>query len=232
MHAAPASPPPPGGLPPHAAALLAGLAAKTAAVGIIGLGYVGLPLAVTVHAAGLPVIAYDADAAKVGALSAGRSYIRHIPEETVAALARSPRFTPTARLADLSAAAVVVLCLPTPVGGHNEPDMSYVAGAAAALRGVLAEGALVVLESTTYPGATDEELAAILTDDRSGGGGWGGGGGGGGGRGRPQNPRRPPWPLAGGGRGGGGGSLRDHRACWTAPSRPRRQRRGWRTRRQ
>lgn len=169
MHAAPSSPPPPGGLPPHAAALLAGLAAKTAAVGIIGLGYVGLPLAVTVHAAGLPVIAYDADAAKVGALSAGRSYIRHIPEETVAALARSPRFTPTARLADLAAAAVVVLCLPTPVGGHNEPDMSYVAGAAAALRGVLAEGALVVLESTTYPGATDEELAAILTDDRSGG---------------------------------------------------------------
>lgn len=204
MHAAPSSPPPPGGLPPHAAALLAGLAAKTAAVGIIGLGYVGLPLAVTVHAAGLPVIAYDADAAKVGALSAGRSYIRHIPEETVAALARSPRFTPTARLADLAAAAVVVLCLPTPVGGHNEPDMSYVAGAAAALRGVLAEGALVVLESTTYPGATDEELAAILTDDRSGGGAGEAGEAVGGGGGGPKTPAGRRGRSPGGAEGGGG----------------------------
>lgn len=176
--AAAPSPPPataPGDLPPHAASLLAGLASKTAAIGIVGLGYVGLPLAVTVHAAGLPVIAYDADSAKVAALRAGRSYIRHIHGETVAALAVSSRFTATASMADLSAAAVVVLCLPTPVGGHNEPDMSYVAGAAAALRGVLAEGSLVVLESTTYPGATDEELVAILTDDRSGGGGETGG---------------------------------------------------------
>jgi len=164
-----ASDPPPADTPPHAAALLSGLADKTAAIGIIGLGYVGLPLAVTVHAAGLPVLAYDADASKIEALAAGRSYIRHIPSETVAALAASPRFTPTATLDDLSAAAVVVLCLPTPVGGHNEPDMSYVVGAARALRGVLADGALVVLESTTYPGATDEELAAILTGDRGGG---------------------------------------------------------------
>ncbi|GAB0489313.1 hypothetical protein MMPV_000530 [Pyropia vietnamensis] len=171
LPAAAAVPAAPGGLPRHAAALLASLADKTVAVGIIGLGYVGLPLAVTTHAAGLRVIAYDADASKVEALRAGRSYIRHIPGHTTASLAASPRFTPTSSLADLTAAAVVVLCLPTPVGGHNEPDMSYVTGAAAALRGVLAEGALVVLESTTYPGATDEELVSILTDDRSGEGG-------------------------------------------------------------
>jgi UDP-N-acetyl-D-glucosamine dehydrogenase len=147
---------------PAAAALRKRIGERTAVIGVIGLGYVGLPLARTFHAAGCTVLGYDTDEAKVEGLRAGKSYIRHVPSASIAALASSPRFTASSSFGDLAACGVVVICLPTPVGPHNEPDMSYVTSTVSALAGLLRGGALVVLESTTYPGATDTDLVDIL----------------------------------------------------------------------
>lgn len=138
---------------------------KTATVGVVGLGYVGLPLAHTLHNAGFPVVAFDTDTNKIEALARGESYIRHIPIDNTQALAVSTRFSPTTTFAALCACHVVIICLPTPVGPHDEPDMSYVFSTAKSLAPILRSGALVILESTTYPGATDTELAQILSRD-------------------------------------------------------------------
>jgi len=136
---------------------------KNATIGVVGLGYVGLPLAHTLHNAGFPVVGYDTDTQKVEALARGESYIRHIPIENTQSLSVSTRFSPTTTFAALCACHVVIICLPTPVGAHDEPDMSYVFSTAKSLAPILRSGALVILESTTYPGATDTELAQILS---------------------------------------------------------------------
>lgn len=136
---------------------------KKATVGVVGLGYVGLPLAHTLHAAGFPVVGFDTDTRKVEALARGESYIRHIPTEYTEALSTSTRFTPTTTFPALCACHVVMICLPTPVGSHDEPDMSYVFSTVQSLAPILRSGSLVILESTTYPGATDTELAQMLS---------------------------------------------------------------------
>lgn len=136
---------------------------KKATIGVVGLGYVGLPLAHTLHSAGFPVVGFDTDTRKVEALARGESYIRHIPANHVEALSTSTRFTPTTTFPALCACHVVLICLPTPVGSHDEPDMSYVFSTVRALAPILRSGSLVILESTTYPGATDTELAQILS---------------------------------------------------------------------
>jgi UDP-N-acetyl-D-glucosamine dehydrogenase len=148
-----------------AAQLRARLVARTARVGVLGLGYVGLPLARALHRAGYAaVVGYDVDRDKIDLLRRGRSYIRHIPTADVAQLAQSDRFRASDRFEDLAACDVLVICLPTPVGPHNEPDMSYVETAARQIADrLLRPGVLVVLESTTYPGATDTDLVRILS---------------------------------------------------------------------
>jgi UDP-N-acetyl-D-glucosamine dehydrogenase len=129
-------------------------------IGIVGLGYVGLPLAVAFAEAGHEVAGVDAVAAKVEALNAGRSYVEDIPDATLGALGgRLQASDDYASLADCDA---VVICVPTPLTDSREPDLTYLTEAAAKLAGVLRAGQLVVLESTTYPGTTRERLAPLL----------------------------------------------------------------------
>lgn len=132
-------------------------------VGIIGLGYVGLPLAVAFGEAGRPVIGLDSDAEKVAAINRGESYIEDIPSEVLSSLPVPVRAT--ADYAELAACEAVIICVPTPLTGSREPDLSYLESAAGNLAEVLQPGQVVVLESTTYPGTTRDLLAALLETD-------------------------------------------------------------------
>jgi UDP-N-acetyl-D-glucosamine dehydrogenase len=131
-------------------------------IGIIGLGYVGLPLAVAFAEAGHDVVALDADSRKIESLERGESYIEDIPSAALAPLGE--RLLPTSRHADLASCDAVIICVPTPLTGSREPDLSYLLEAGKALSQVLQAGQLVVLESTTYPGTTRERLAPILEE--------------------------------------------------------------------
>ncbi|WP_193171962.1 nucleotide sugar dehydrogenase [Nisaea nitritireducens] len=135
---------------------------KSARIGVIGLGYVGLPLALACLKAGFRVIGYDIDGAKIAALTAERSYLPHIPVDGLGAQIAAGDFLATAEIADLGDADAVLICVPTPLTPERDPDLRYVRDTAAALAPVLKPGALVVLESTTYPGTTDEVLRPIL----------------------------------------------------------------------
>lgn len=131
-------------------------------VGIIGLGYVGLPLAVAFAEADHEVVGLDADPRKVESLGEGRSYIEDISSETVQAV--SERFHATGRYADLASCHAVVICVPTPLTSSREPDLSYLVDSARSLSAVLQPEQLVVLESTTYPGTTRERLRPLLEE--------------------------------------------------------------------
>jgi UDP-N-acetyl-D-glucosamine dehydrogenase len=130
-------------------------------LGIIGLGYVGLPLALAFAEAGNEVVGLDTDAAKLADLEAGRSYIEDVDDTELQALA--PRLHPTADYADLEDCEAVIVCVPTPLSSSREPDLSYLREAAAALAEHLQPDQLIVLESTSYPGTTREELLPALT---------------------------------------------------------------------
>ncbi|MDP1847194.1 MAG: nucleotide sugar dehydrogenase [Solirubrobacteraceae bacterium] len=132
------------------------------AVGVIGMGYVGLPLAVAFAAEGHDVIAVDIDRRKVDALRAGRSYIEDVADEALAAVA--PRIEATTHFAELVRCDAILICVPTPLTANREPDLGPLVGASRALAEVLQAGQLVVLESTTYPGTTRERLAPILAE--------------------------------------------------------------------
>src|SRR6478735_7899268 len=133
-------------------------------IGIVGLGYVGLPLAVAFAEAGHEVTGLDLDPAKVEALDAGRSYVEDVPDSALAPLGE--RLRASGDYADLSSCEAAIVCVPTPLTSSREPDLTYLLDAANALSGVLRSGQLVVLESTTYPGTTREQLTPIL--ERSG----------------------------------------------------------------
>ena len=135
-------------------------------VGIVGLGYVGLPLAVTFAEAGVAVLGLDAIQGKVDTINGGRSYIEDVPSERLAPLVEAGTVRATTSWDELRAVEAIIICLPTPLTEHREPDLSAVLGAAESLAGRLRPGHLVVLESTTYPGTTREELAPVL--ERSG----------------------------------------------------------------
>jgi UDP-N-acetyl-D-glucosamine dehydrogenase len=131
-------------------------------IGIIGLGYVGLPLALAFAAEGRDVVAVDVDRRKVESLRAGRSYIEDVSD---AALARAlPRIAATTRFSALGGCDTVLICVPTPLSVNREPDLGPLIAAARSLAEVLRAGQLVVLESTTYPGTTRERLAPILAE--------------------------------------------------------------------
>jgi len=137
-------------------------AASGGSVGIIGLGYVGLPLAVEFAEAGHNVVALDADGSKVAAIEASHSYIEDIPSERLAAV--RDRLHPTTRYAALAQVDAVIIAVPTPLNENREPDLQPLVSAGASLGNVLQEGQLVVLESTTYPGTTRERLAPLLEE--------------------------------------------------------------------
>jgi UDP-N-acetyl-D-glucosamine dehydrogenase len=131
-------------------------------VGVIGLGYVGLPLAVSFAEAGCDVVAVDVEERKLEALRAGESYIGDVSSERLEAVAA--RIHPTADYAELSRADAVLVCVPTPLTRNREPDLTPLLDATRALAGVLRSGQLVVLESTTYPGTTREQVAPLLEE--------------------------------------------------------------------
>jgi UDP-N-acetyl-D-glucosamine dehydrogenase len=131
-------------------------------VGVVGLGYVGLPLAVAFAEAGCDVVGVDTDSRKITALGQGRSYIEDVPSSCLAELL--PRLRATTRYADLATADAVVIAVPTPLTPNREPDLGPLTAAGRALAGVLQAGQLVVLESTTYPGTTRERLAPLLEE--------------------------------------------------------------------
>jgi UDP-N-acetyl-D-glucosamine dehydrogenase len=127
-----------------------------AVVGVIGLGYVGLPLLAAFHRAGFPVIGFDVDRAKIDDLHAGRSYLKHLGQQLIEGFAGSDRFDATSDFARLGECDAILSCVPTPLGSHLEPDLSYVQRTSDDIAKTLRPGQLIVLESTTYPRTTRE----------------------------------------------------------------------------
>lgn len=134
---------------------------------VIGLGYVGLPLALQFAKNGITVLGLDIDQAKVDAINAGQSYIHHIESDTVAEQVSAGRLSASVDFARISDCDSVVICVPTPLSKNREPDISYIIKTGEAIAPHLRPGTLVVLESTTYPGTTDEDLRSVL-EARSG----------------------------------------------------------------
>ncbi len=135
---------------------------RTARVGILGCGYVGLPLARTFCGAGFRVLGYDVDPAKVKKLNAGRSFIKHIPSATIRRLRDKNMFEATSDPRDLRTCDALLICVPTPLSKMRDPDMTYVVKTAETIAAHLKRGQLITLESTTYPGTTREVLKPIL----------------------------------------------------------------------
>jgi len=143
--------------------LLEKILAKNAVVGICGLGYVGLPLALTFGEKGFPVIGFDIDKRKIDAIAKGESYIKHIAAERIAKAAASEKpFSATMDFRKASEADALIMCVPTPLNANREPDMTYIENTARAIGPYVRAGQLVVLESSTYPGTTDEVVKPIL----------------------------------------------------------------------
>ncbi len=146
----------------HAKQLEQRFAKTDATVAVLGLGYVGLPLAKLFHNAGFNVIGLDVDSRKTDMLQRGESYIEYLGEDYVKDLADSDRFTPSTDFDLLESADAIVICVPSPLGEHNDPDLSYVEATCEEIAPRLRPGVLVVLESTTYPGTTREVVLPRL----------------------------------------------------------------------
>ena len=139
---------------------------RSARVGVLGLGYAGLPLTCCFAEAGFETFGFDVDRSKIEQLRAGHSYIGHIPADRIARLVESRRLRPTADFSALRDCDAAIICVPTPLGEGRTPDLTFVVNTAEAVAENLHQGQLVVLESTTYPGTTDEVLPPLF--ERSG----------------------------------------------------------------
>ena len=131
---------------------------------VVGLGYVGLPLSLQFAASGLRVIGVDADPSKVEALNHGRSYIRHVPSSAIQSAVAARRFLASGEWTRVAEASAIVICVPTPLNRNREPDLSCVLNTGRSIAPHLRPGALVVLESTSFPGTTDEDLRRVLEE--------------------------------------------------------------------
>jgi len=138
--------------------------AVNAKVAVVGLGYVGLPLSLQFARSGVEVLGLDIDPEKVIALNEGRSYIRHIPSESVAAQVNARLLSATSDFTRVRETGAIIICVPTPLNKNREPDISYILRTGRTIAPHLSPGALVVLESTTYPGTTDEDLRKVLEE--------------------------------------------------------------------
>ena len=136
--------------------------ARTARVGVIGLGYVGLPLAVEFAHAGFDVTGFDVDASKADQINGGRSYIPDVAERDLADCVRAGKLRATADMSALATMDAIDICVPTPLRKTKDPDLSYVVKAVEAVAATLTRGQLIILESTTYPGTTDEVVQPML----------------------------------------------------------------------
>ncbi|HDO31450.1 MAG TPA: nucleotide sugar dehydrogenase, partial [Desulfobacteraceae bacterium] len=139
---------------------------KTFTLGVIGLGYVGLPLSLTFLRQGVKVIGFDLDPAKITLLAKGKSYIKHIPADELGKYVESGNFSATADFTQLNEPDAILICVPTPLTKNREPNLEYIEATGRAIAKAIRPGQLVVLESTTYPGTTVEVLQPIL--DKSG----------------------------------------------------------------
>ena len=135
---------------------------NSAMVGVIGLGYVGLPLAHALHRGGMPVIGFDVDQSKIDAIAAKENYLRHLGDEMVVDLSESDRFEATTDFSKLGDCDVIIIAVPTPLGKHQEPDLSYITDTAERIGRTLRAGQLVILESTTYPRTTRDEMLPVM----------------------------------------------------------------------
>jgi UDP-N-acetyl-D-glucosamine dehydrogenase len=142
--------------------LLSRILARSARTGVIGLGYVGLPLAISIAQAGFPVVGFDIAPEKVTRLNAGDSYIDAVTPAALAVERASGRFVASADFSELATCDVIILCVPTPLTRHREPDLSFVQRTAQTVSDRLRKGQLVVLESTTYPGTTETVVIPLL----------------------------------------------------------------------
>ncbi|MBI1325972.1 nucleotide sugar dehydrogenase [bacterium] len=146
----------------YATNLLSSIESKTAKVGVVGLGYVGLPLVELFARKGFHVKGFDIDSRKIDDLSAGRSYIGHITSDRIASLVESGRFEATTDFSRMKEVDAIIICVPTPLGTHREPDLGPVIHTGKAIGKYLRKGQLVILESTTYPGTTRDVLRPEL----------------------------------------------------------------------
>lgn len=137
---------------------------KTYTVGIVGLGYVGLPLMWTFHKKDMPVLGFDIDTFKVECINSGTPYIKHLGLEMMQVLSKSAICDATTDFTRLKEADAILMCVPTPLDHHREPDMTYVVETTKTVAKYLRKGQLVILESTTYPGTTEELMIPILED--------------------------------------------------------------------
>jgi UDP-N-acetyl-D-glucosamine dehydrogenase len=135
---------------------------KTAKIGIVGLGYVGLPLGLEFALKGFKVMGFDVDEKKIPVLNSGKSYIKHINESRIKKAVDSGKFTAVSDFSKLPEADAIIICVPTPLDEHREPDMTYIINTAETIQKFLRKGQLVSLESTTYPGTTEEVLLPLF----------------------------------------------------------------------
>src|SRR5436305_3658206 len=156
----------PAGQADNVYALAARFRDRSAKIGVIGLGYVGVPLARPIAERGFTVLGFDLDPVKVRRLNAGESYIRHISSESIAALRKAGRLAATGEVSRLGEADAILLCVPTPLTRQREPDLSFVVSTTESLAPHIRRGQLIVLESTTYPGTTRQVMQPLL--ERSG----------------------------------------------------------------
>jgi len=137
---------------------------KTAIVGIIGLGYVGLPLGLEFASKGFKVTGFDIDERKIPVLNSGKSYIKHIKEERIKSAIDSGRFEATSNFSRLTDCDAIIICVPTPLDEHKEPDLTYIINSGKIVAQFLRKGQIVVLESSTYPGTTEEILLPMFEE--------------------------------------------------------------------
>ncbi|MBB4955757.1 UDP-N-acetyl-D-glucosamine dehydrogenase [Agrobacterium vitis] len=147
---------------PIAAELLSAIQSRRAKAAVIGLGYVGLPLAMSIARAGFTVMGFDIDATKIDSIDAGKSYIEAVPDHILKTECDAGRFCATTDFLQLADYDVIAICVPTPLTRHRDPDLSYVENTCRQISRSLRPGQLIVLESTTYPGTTDEVVKPIL----------------------------------------------------------------------
>ncbi len=142
--------------------LTARIKEKKALVGIIGMGYVGLPLALTFAGKGLAVKGFDIDEKKIPLLMDGKSYIKHIPDSKIKHAVSSNKFSATSDFSGLSECDCIIICVPTPLDRHRQPDISFIENSGKTIAKYLKQGQLIVLESSTYPGTTEEILLPLF----------------------------------------------------------------------
>src|SRR5438874_5263755 len=133
-------------------------------IAIVGLGYVGLPLSIQFARSGVTVLGLDVDAEKVELLNTGRSYIKHIDAATITEMTKANLFGGSTDFSRIKEVEAVIICVPTPLSKNREPDISFILETGRAIAPHLAKGTLVVLESTTYPGTTDDNLRTVLEE--------------------------------------------------------------------